>query len=193
MQQHLCFGRISHSQMLVTTVFWLPSIKLQHSQNSHQTCVSFILGEALIEILCWNTLVNIQRTFFNQERDESNVHVIITELAAYLWKLDWWKPRMQFGQWCLTLFPSDILKQLNPLSLACLTVRSYNNYYYFVCVHVLCITFFIEGAMMSASSKHRWLVILPSNLAQAGFVVFQLLGYGCNLIADKLLKAKLPQ
>ena len=32
-----------------------------------------------------------------------------------------------------------------------------------------------------------------SNLAQTGFVVFQLLGYGCNLVTDKLLKAKLPQ
>ena len=32
-----------------------------------------------------------------------------------------------------------------------------------------------------------------SNLAQTGFVVFQLLGYGCNFVTDKLLKAKLPR
>ena len=101
MQQHLCFGRISYSQMLVTTVFWLTSIKLQHSHNSHQTCVFFNPGEALTEILCWNTLVNIQRRFFNQERDESNVHVIITELAAFLWKF--WLMEAKNAVWSLVL------------------------------------------------------------------------------------------
>jgi len=88
-------------KLLVVTVFWLTSIKLPHGHNSHQTCVFFNLGEAFIEILCWNILVNIQRTFFNQERDESSVHVIITELADFLWKF--WLMEVKNSLWSLVL------------------------------------------------------------------------------------------
>ena len=62
-------------------------------QLTSDLCFFFNLGEAFIEILCWNTLVSIQRTFFIQE--------IITELAAFPWTF--WLMEVNNSLWSLVL------------------------------------------------------------------------------------------
>ena len=148
----------------------------------------FNLGEAFIEILCWNTLVSIQRTFFNQERDESSVHVIITELAAFLWKF--WLMEVKNSLWSLVL---NIIPQRHSLPIKSTFPGAPNSevlQQLLLCMSTCFVHFFLLR-------EQCWVVHLCtddySNLAQTGFVVFQVLCYGCNLVTDKLLKAKLPQ